>query len=58
MNVKAAAFRNPCDYPIDVDCGSRTLPRKFHKNLFEIRTIDTNILVLVDTYVSPYCYDF
>lgn len=26
VNVKAAAFRYPCDYPVDTDCGSRTQP--------------------------------
>lgn len=32
VNEKAAAFRYPCDYPVDVDCGKRTAPRKFIKN--------------------------
>ena len=31
VNEKAAAFRYPCDYPVDVDCGSRTAPCKLYK---------------------------
>ncbi|XP_046463448.1 protein obstructor-E-like [Daphnia pulex] len=26
VNEKAAAFRYPCDYPVDVECGKRTIP--------------------------------
>ena len=34
VNEKAAAFRYPCDYPVDVDCGKRTAPRKYMQNIW------------------------
>lgn len=46
VNVKAAPFRNPCDYPVDVDCGSRTIPCK----QLTFSTIFTTIMMMICLY--------
>ena len=47
VNEEAAKYRNPCEYPVDSDCGARTLPRQLFLFLTFLKKINSFTINLI-----------